>query len=126
LLGGWTDKSFDMLLDLLMEAFPDGLALPKKFNKAKKVIKCLGLGYIKIDACENDCILFSKEYAKCDACPTCGRSRWKSKRTSLNGKRVDKVPCKVVRYFPIKRRLQRLFVSSKTASDTRWHDEERI
>jgi hypothetical protein len=26
LLGGWTGKSFDMLLDLLMESFPDGLA----------------------------------------------------------------------------------------------------
>ena len=126
LLGGWTDKSFDMLLDLLMEAFPDGLALPKNFNEAKKVIKCLGLGYIKIDACENDCILFRKEYANCDACPTCERSRWKSKRRSLNGKRVHKVPCKVLRYFPIKRRLQRLFLSSKTASDMRWHDEERI
>ena len=126
LLGGWTDKSFDMLLDLLMEAFPDGLALPKNFNEAKKVIKCLGLGYIKIDACENDCILFRKEYAKYDACPTCERSRWKSKRISLNGKRVHKVPCKVLRYFPIKRRLQRLFLSSKTASDMRWHDEERI
>jgi hypothetical protein len=28
-------------------------------------------------------------------------------------------------YFPIKKRLQRLFVSSKTASLTRWHDEHQ-
>jgi hypothetical protein len=41
-------------------------------------------------------------------------------------KREHKVPCKVLRYFPIKRRLQRLFLSSKTTSDMRWHDEECI
>jgi hypothetical protein len=38
---------------------------------------------------------------------------------------VYKVPKKVLWYFPIKKRLQRLFLCSKTASLTRWHDEER-
>jgi hypothetical protein len=32
---------------------------------------------------------------------------------------------KVLRYFPIKKRLQRLFLTSKTASLTRWHDKGR-
>ena len=36
-----------------------------------------------------------------------------------------KVPKKVLRYFLIKKRLQRLFLCSKTASLSRWHDEER-
>jgi len=35
------------------------------------------------------------------------------------------VPKKVLRYFPIKKSLQRLFLSSKIATLTRWHDEER-
>jgi hypothetical protein len=32
---------------------------------------------------------------------------------------------KVLHYFPIKKSLQRLFLSSKIASLTRWHDEGR-
>ena len=32
-----------------------------------------------------------------------------------------KVPAKVVRYFPLKPRLQQLFLSSKTAKDMIWH-----
>jgi hypothetical protein len=32
---------------------------------------------------------------------------------------------KVLQYFPIKKRLQMYFMSSKTTADARWHDEER-
>ncbi|XP_048570518.1 uncharacterized protein LOC125551358 isoform X2 [Triticum urartu] len=123
-LGGWSDKSFDILLELLKEAFPTA-KLPKFFYESKKMIKCLELGYIKIHACENDCILFWKEHANKDICPTCKTSRWKSEKNSLDGKHVHKVPRKVLRYFPIKKRLQCLFVSPKSAADCRWHAEER-
>jgi hypothetical protein len=66
LLGGWTDKSFDILLDLLNDALP--VALPKNFYEAKKLIKYVGLGYISIHACENDCILYRKEHEKSESC----------------------------------------------------------
>ena len=46
----------------------------------------------------------------------CKESRWK------NGVK-HKVPCKVLRYFPITPRLQRLFVHEKTSRDTKWHKE---
>ena len=39
---------------------------------------------------------------------------------------MHQVPRKVLRYFPIKKRLQRLFISKKSATDARWHDEGRI
>uniref|UniRef100_A0A453J6C7 Uncharacterized protein n=1 Tax=Aegilops tauschii subsp. strangulata TaxID=200361 RepID=A0A453J6C7_AEGTS len=65
------------------------------------------------------------EHADKDICPTCKTSRWKSEKNNLDGKRVHKVPRKVLRYFPIKKRLQRLFVSPKSATDCKWHDEER-
>jgi len=67
--------------------------------------------------------LFAKEHAKKDVCPNCDTSRWKSKNSSPSGKRVHRVPRKVLRYFPIKKRLQWYFMCSKIASDTRWHDE---
>ncbi|KAM0924073.1 hypothetical protein ACQ4PT_005076 [Festuca glaucescens] len=44
LLGRWSDKSFDMVLQLLSDAFPEGSVVPKNFNEAKKIVKCVGLG----------------------------------------------------------------------------------
>ncbi|XP_052176642.1 uncharacterized protein LOC127790947 [Diospyros lotus] len=40
---------------------------------------------------------------------------------SSGGKKRKKKPVKVLRYFPLKPRLQRLFMSSKTAEHMRWH-----
>jgi hypothetical protein len=126
LIGGWTDRSFDLLLDLLADALPKSSALPKNYHEAKKLVKSVGVGYTSIHACENNCILFWKEHENFNSCPKCKLSRWKSEKRSLDGKREYKVPRKVVRYFPIKKRLQRLFVSSRTSSLTRWHDESRM
>ena len=43
---------------------------------------------------------------------------------SENEKKKD--PPKVLRYFPLKPRLQRLFMSSKTATHMRWHTTANI
>ena len=61
LLGGWTDKSFDLILDLFNEVLPKVSTLPKNYYETKKLIKSIGLGYISIHACENDCILYWKD-----------------------------------------------------------------
>ncbi|XP_057246774.1 uncharacterized protein LOC104900417 [Beta vulgaris subsp. vulgaris] len=59
-------------------------------------------------------------------CKICNASRWKQGknsgeiRTKENGKRI---PEKVLRYFPLKPRIQRLFMCSKTAHHMRWHHE---
>jgi hypothetical protein len=88
-------------------------------------VKTIGIGYISIHACENNCILYWKGNVDLESCPKCKVSRWKLVRKSLDGKHTYKVPKKVLCYFPIKKCLQRLFLSSKTASQTRWHDEDR-
>ncbi|KAL5807331.1 hypothetical protein ACOSQ4_030064 [Xanthoceras sorbifolium] len=36
------------------------------------------------------------------------------------------MPQKVLRYFPLKQRLQRLFLSRHTARDKCWHQEKRV
>ncbi|CAL9024945.1 unnamed protein product [Prunus brigantina] len=41
-------------------------------------------------------------------------------------KKGKRVPWKVLRYFPLTPRLQRLFMSSKTAIDMRWHFKDRV
>jgi len=122
-LGGWSDRSFNLLLDLLNDALLEGSTLPRNFHEAKKLVKSIGIRYNSIHPCENDCILFWKDKEGLDSRPKCKASRWKSVRKSLDGKHVYKIPKKVLRYFLIKKCLKRLFLSSKTASIVRWHDE---
>ncbi|KAI5346242.1 hypothetical protein L3X38_014121 [Prunus dulcis] len=57
-----------------------------------------------------------------DTCPICNESRFKM--TSQN--RTIKIPQKVMRYLPFKPRLQRLYMSTHTATDMRWHKEKRV
>jgi hypothetical protein len=115
----------NLLLDLLNDAPLEDSNLPRNFHEAKKLVKSIGVGYNSIHACENDCVLYWKENVDLNSCPKCKVSRWKSDRKSLDGRHVYMVPKKVLCYFPIKKTLQRLFLSSKTASLTRWHDEDR-
>ncbi|XP_059291096.1 uncharacterized protein LOC132044618 [Lycium ferocissimum] len=93
---GLSNVAFSDLLDLIKEAFPFA-QLPESFNKAKKVIKDLGLGYEKIHACPNDCMLFWNDNAKKDNCSMCGSSRWKNVRDDLTNKNT-KIPAKVLRH----------------------------
>ncbi|XP_057246859.1 uncharacterized protein LOC125499462 [Beta vulgaris subsp. vulgaris] len=95
----------------------------KKFFRFLMICKS---HYLKIDACVNDCMLFWKDDEQLEYCKICNASRWKQGknsgeiRTKENGKRI---PEKVLRYFPLKPRLQRLFMCSKTAHHMRWHHE---
>ncbi|KAF5442108.1 hypothetical protein F2P56_036942 [Juglans regia] len=73
-LGGWSIKSFEMLLNLLRAAFPD-VELPQSYEESRSMERSLGFNYHKIHACPNDCILFWKENADLNECPTCDM-RW--------------------------------------------------
>lgn len=104
-----------MLLELLKDVLPEG-STSQNFNAAKNTVKCLGLGYTNIHACENDCVLFWKDHELLNVCPTCNTSRWKSEKTSHDGKRVYKVPRKVLRYFPKKKKAAEVFYVLKNSS----------
>nr|QIA97906.1 hypothetical protein AP_R.00g000060-v1.0.a3 [Amaranthus palmeri] len=112
----WPDKSFSMLINLLLDAFPQIKIFPSSYYQAKKLIMDLGLGYEKIHACPNNCTLYWGEMAEKDCCPKCSTSRWKSENDK------GKVPVKVMRYFPLIPRLKRMYMSSKISKDMRWHD----
>lgn len=114
---GVSNKFFDDLLLLVKKMLPtEGNEMASDTYEVKRTFKALGSGYVKIHACENNCILYRGMYAEYDECPTCGRSRWK----------VKKVPEKVLWYFPIIPRLKRLYQSETTARNLRWHSESRI
>ncbi|XP_027167265.1 uncharacterized protein LOC113767387 [Coffea eugenioides] len=117
-----------ILLELLKEVFPENELFPSSYRDAWKIVKDLGLSYHKILACPNDCLIYWKETEHETFCRKCGTPRYKQivKQSDDSSEQANKVPAKLVRYFPLKPRLQRLFMSSKTASLMRWHEEERI
>ena len=107
-----SDKAMTMILELLKDAF-EHAKIPGSFYEAKKTINKLGLNYTKIPACPNDCMLYWGEDEDLQECKRCKTSKWKDNR--------KKKPAKILRYFPLKSRLQRLFMCSKTAKSMRWH-----
>ncbi|GJU92193.1 zinc finger, PHD-type containing protein [Tanacetum coccineum] len=117
--GKLTDSIFNEMLEFFQHVFPTtkGYKLPPSYYAIKKTFKTIGLGYESIHACVNDCFLFRGDNNKdVHFCPVCKTSRWKDSNTP--GK---KVPKKVLRYFPIIPRLQRLYKSSHTAKEMTWH-----
>ena len=121
-LCGWTDKSVTMLLELLNEAFPENVKLSTSYYDASKITSNMGFSYEIMDACPNHCMLFREESKYLDTCEICGESRYKQGDQPIDGK---KIPAQQVRYFPLKPRLKRLYMSSKTVSLMKWHVEER-
>ena len=110
---GITESGFGDILELIKEAFP-AANIPLSFNIAKSIIRDLGLDYKKIHACPNSCMLYWGENEKDEKCKTCGLSRWVVvSKTSTNDNETEKVPRKVaanvMRYFPLRPRLQRFF-----------------
>ncbi|XP_051151924.1 uncharacterized protein LOC127265929 [Andrographis paniculata] len=114
----WSNNSIDLLLELLRDALPDDVVLPKNFYEANKLTKDLGFTCKTIHACINNCMLFTGEDVDREVCVVCGEKRF------TQGK--DRSPVKKLRYFPLIPRLQRWYVSSKTASSMRWHAEGRV
>ncbi|XP_024010549.1 uncharacterized protein LOC112085889 [Eutrema salsugineum] len=114
---GWSDKSFNELLETLPSMLPEDNVLHTSLYDVKKFLKSFHMGYEKIHACVNDCCLFRKGLKKLD--PKCKTSRWKT--NFQTGELKKGVPQKVLRYFPIIPRLKRMFRSEQTAKELRWH-----
>ena len=94
------------------------LNIPHSYNKTKSIVKNLGLDYEKINACPNDCMLFSNDHKNDDFCHTCGASRYiqapKVYTDLESSKKQHRVSGKTLRPFPLIPRLKRLFMCSKT------------
>ncbi|XP_073285420.1 uncharacterized protein [Primulina huaijiensis] len=119
----WSDKSFTDLLILFGEMLPDHNELPSSVYDAKKSLRALGMDYVKIHACPNDCILYRTEYEDFANCPTCGTSRWKLGNES---KVKEGIPAKVLWYFPPIPRFQRMFRNKAISKELTWHADKRI
>ncbi|XP_074324381.1 uncharacterized protein LOC141661296 [Apium graveolens] len=114
-----SNNGFDDLLRLIGSVLPDDHKLPENYYTVRKMIKGLNMEYEKIDACENDCMLFYKEHSKKTKCDICKEDRYKVQKDP----KKQKIPRKILRYFPITMRLQRLFMAEKTAKCMRWYHD---
>ena len=114
---GLSEAGYDKIIEWARSILPEGNMLKENFYAAKSKMKPLGLGYQKIDMCPNFCMLYYLENAKMTECMTCGHSRYKPR----TGRGKTLVTYKKLRYFPITSRLQRLFMSPRTAEHMTWH-----
>ncbi|XP_074323075.1 uncharacterized protein LOC141660019 [Apium graveolens] len=114
-----SNNGFDDLLHLIRLVLPDDHKLPEKYYTMRKLIKRLHMEYEKIDACENDCMLFYKEHSDKTKCDICNGDRYQKQKDP----KKQKIPRKILRYFPITMRLQHLFMAETTANCMRWHHD---
>ncbi|XP_042983252.1 uncharacterized protein LOC122312657 [Carya illinoinensis] len=100
-MSDWQLKTFDQLFeDARLPLYPTC----EKFSKLSFIVKLLHIKTVDKEACSK-----------------CEEPRWVSTR----GKK-GKIPHKVLQYFPLKLRLQRLFMSKNIAKSMKWHREERV
>lgn len=114
-----SNSGFDDLIHLIGSVLPPNHNLPDSYYDIRKMIRGLHMEYEKIDACENDCMLFYEENSNKTHCDICDTSRYKDQ----NDPKKKKIPRKILRYFPLTQRLQRLFMNEKTAANMRWHHD---
>ncbi|XP_074351755.1 uncharacterized protein LOC141690896 [Apium graveolens] len=120
---GLSDKAFTDLLESVASFLPKDHVLAGSMYEVKKTLTDLGLEYVKIHACPNDCVLYRGPAAESlSECPKCHLSRWK---IGKYGKVRVNVPAKVMWYFQIIPRFKRLFKSAVTAKLMSWHAENR-
>ncbi|KAM0970837.1 hypothetical protein ACFX15_018262 [Malus domestica] len=116
-LYGCSESAVQANLQLLKHILPNGHSLPKKVKSTKGLLKNFMLPHQKIHACENDCMLYWKHNSGLNVCHTCGVSKYTTEvdDTAQNSKK--RIPRKVLTYFPITPRLQRLYMSRHTSED---------
>ena len=112
-----TNTCINELLRLLSTTIlPTPNSMPPSVAEATKMLDRLGLQYNSVHACRNGCILFRKEHADMERCPSCQSGRYRFVGQS-------RVPWKVLRHFPLIPRLKRMFSTPELASLMTWHSE---
>ncbi|KAM6545672.1 hypothetical protein CsatB_026408 [Cannabis sativa] len=69
-------KGFDMILELLKDAFPDDNKIPNSYYEVQKILSGLSLECETIDVCKDDCCLYWKDNKDATNCPICGHERY--------------------------------------------------
>jgi hypothetical protein len=103
----------ELLSFLKTSVLPKNNKVPKNMYEARKVISSMGLDYKEIGACKKGCVLFRNEFADLQECPKCYEPRYIQRGQSQR-------PSKVLQYFPLIPRLQRMFGSPVLSEMMTW------
>jgi len=106
-MGGWSNSIFSSFLEFINELLPTEGTLPNNTYEVKKYLRDLRLGYEKIPACRNDCMLFCRDNDKLNNCMVCEKSKWKDETNDeeVSSRISKRRPVKVLRWFPLISRL---------------------
>ena len=75
---GWSDTSFNDLLCMLADTYPEGNKVPANAYRAKRMIRPVAMKLKKFHACTNHYILYQGKYKNLQSYPQCGASRYKN------------------------------------------------
>ncbi len=116
-------KCIDFFASMLVAVCPSKDALPKNYYQAQRLVSMLGLKSEQIDCCKDGCMLYWKDNENDRECKFCNEPRYLPRKIGM-GKHKD-VPVKRMFYLPITPRLKRLYASTETAAQMRWHHQNR-
>ena len=117
----FSNKCYNDIVKLIIDISPPNHNTSKDLYHCKKLVVGLGMNYQKIDACEDNCMLFWKEHENTTHCIHCSKSRYAVVLDEDGNEVTRKVPMKQLRYMPITPRLKRLFLNQETTKQMRWH-----
>ena len=107
----------DAIADFVKGILPEDNVAPGSYYEVQKLVAGLGLSYQVIDVCRDNCMIYWRADEQRVSCKFCGKPRYKD-----TSGRVP-VPYKRMWYLPLTERLQRLYLSERTAQPMRWHAE---
>jgi hypothetical protein len=119
----FSNNCYKEILKLLSDVLPVNHKLPRDMYQSKKLLSDLGMEYEKIDACQDNCMIFWKEHINEKKCLKCEKSQFVEVINADGEEVVTEIAYKQLRYMPLTPRLKRLFISKKTAIHRRWHKE---
>ncbi|CAM8912231.1 unnamed protein product [Rhodiola kirilowii] len=120
-----SESAYNSICQLIQRLADCENRLPKSFSHSKKFIKDLGMGYERIDVCENGCMIYYAEAESLTVCKFCGESRFQSNNTTAISSGYVRVAKSSMFYLNIIPRLQRLFMTQSTAEHMSWHASRR-
>jgi hypothetical protein len=119
----FSNKCYKELLSLFSDVLSSNHKMSKDMYQLKKLLSALGMEYEKIDACEDNYMLFYKEHKDETKCLKCDKSRFVEVINKVGEKVTTKVAHKQLRYMPLMPQMKWLFISKKIARHMRWHKE---
>ncbi|XP_075473947.1 uncharacterized protein LOC142505006 [Primulina tabacum] len=121
-----SERNYNAMCQLMSELCPSDNYVPESFYATKKIIKDLGLPVEKIDACKNNCMIYWGVDDVLTECNLCEHLRYKRSRSRSQNPEKKGIPYKLMYYFPITPRLQRLYASKATTLHMHWYNDHHF